>query len=298
MDFREYIEQNAITYQDKDLYVSSTLPVSDDNYKVPRDYEALVILFCSKGRLHVNISGNDIDMSASDVLVCHTMQSFNDIMFSADLQCAVVAMTSQYVSRLLVDEPSVINRFMQIHENPLLHIESEMEKTPHFGNIIVGKLQQQDQPYFHSSLDALMRFFLLELLRLYTIHHNLETEEEFITPNSSITKRFLWLLAKDKGYHRTVQYYADQLCITPKHLSSVCRAESGKTPSQWIQKRTMELIVNFLTASDLSIKEIAAVLDFPNISFFGKYVKQHIGISPSAYRKKIRNKEQSKEDKQ
>jgi AraC-like DNA-binding protein len=47
----------------------------------------------------------------------------------------------------------------------------------------------------------------------------------------------------------------------------------------------MKDIIRMLKYSDKSIKEIALELDFPNISFFGKYVKAHLGVSPKAYRR-------------
>jgi len=36
-----------------------------------------------------------------------------------------------------------------------------------------------------------------------------------------------------------------------------------------------------------SVKEISCDLDFPNISFFGKYVKKHLGVSPKNYRERF-----------
>ncbi|WP_368350508.1 helix-turn-helix domain-containing protein, partial [Parabacteroides merdae] len=40
-----------------------------------------------------------------------------------------------------------------------------------------------------------------------------------------------------------------------------------------------------LESSNLSIKEVAAQLNFPTQSFFGKYFKQYVGMSPKEYRK-------------
>lgn len=36
-----------------------------------------------------------------------------------------------------------------------------------------------------------------------------------------------------------------------------------------------------------SVKEISNELGFPNLSFFGKYVKRMLGMSPKAYRKSL-----------
>ena len=40
-----------------------------------------------------------------------------------------------------------------------------------------------------------------------------------------------------------------------------------------------------------SIKEIANELDFPNTSFFGKYVREHLGQTPMEYRRKYRKQD-------
>ena len=42
-----------------------------------------------------------------------------------------------------------------------------------------------------------------------------------------------------------------------------------------------------LKYSQKSIKEIADYLDFPNISFFGKFVRRHVGCSPKEYRRRL-----------
>jgi YesN/AraC family two-component response regulator len=43
-------------------------------------------------------------------------------------------------------------------------------------------------------------------------------------------------------------------------------------------------IHELLTESNKSIKEIMEELDFPSLSFFGKYVKKHLGKGPKEYR--------------
>ena len=60
---------------------------------------------------------------------------------------------------------------------------------------------------------------------------------------------------------------------------------SRRTPNDWIDHYvTLEIRV-LLKNTNMSIKEIAQELNFPNQSFLGKYFKEHVGISPSAYRK-------------
>ena len=65
----------------------------------------------------------------------------------------------------------------------------------------------------------------------------------------------------------------------------MCKNVSGKTATEIINAFVVEDIRQRLEYSEKSIKEIAQELDFPSISFFGKYVKAHLGVSPKEYRK-------------
>ena len=99
-----------------------------------------------------------------------------------------------------------------------------------------------------------------------------------------IFRKFLEKVSEDDGTHRSVSYYADILCYSPKHLSTVVKKISGRTPLSIINEHAMECIKYELKHSGKSIKEIADQFDFPNQSFFGKFVKNHIGMSPLQYR--------------
>ena len=80
-------------------------------------------------------------------------------------------------------------------------------------------------------------------------------------------------------------WYAQQLCITPKYLSEMVKQVSRRTPNEWIDYYvTLEIRV-LLRNSTMSIKEISQHLNFPNQSFLGKYFKEHVGMSPSNYRR-------------
>ena len=78
--------------------------------------------------------------------------------------------------------------------------------------------------------------------------------------------------------------YHKEVCYTPKHFSKVIKQACGRTPLDLINETTVEHIKYRLKRSEKSIKEIAEEFNFPNQSFFGKYVKAHLGTSPANYR--------------
>jgi len=94
------------------------------------------------------------------------------------------------------------------------------------------------------------------------------------------------MLVKDNyRKERRVSWYGEQLCITPKYLSETVKQVSHRTPNEWIDHYvTLEIRV-LLKNTTMNIKEIAEELSFPNQSFLGKYFKEHVGMSPSKYRR-------------
>jgi ATP-dependent helicase/nuclease subunit A len=93
------------------------------------------------------------------------------------------------------------------------------------------------------------------------------------------------LLQENFRTERRVSWYAKQLEITAKYLSEVVKNVSKRTPNEWIDSYVVLEIRVMLKNSTKSIKEITEELNFPNQSFLGKYFKEHVGVSPSEYRK-------------
>ena len=84
--------------------------------------------------------------------------------------------------------------------------------------------------------------------------------------------------------------YAEQLCVSPKQLSAAVKSVSGRTAIDWITESTVKSITNELLYTRKSASKIAEELDFPTLSFFGKFFKQHTGFSPRAYREQFGEK--------
>ena len=102
----------------------------------------------------------------------------------------------------------------------------------------------------------------------------------------AILNRFLVSVYENCHRQRTVQYYADEQHLSPYYFSSIIQERSGQSALQWIGNATMTFSRQYLECSEMSIKEIADRLNFPDQSSFGRYFKHHEGCSPSEYRER------------
>ena len=97
-------------------------------------------------------------------------------------------------------------------------------------------------------------------------------------------QRFIRLLGEHFRRERSVGFYARELCITPKYLTTLIRRVSGKSVSEWIDIYVVLEAKALLRFSNRSVQEVAYALNFPNQSFFGSYFKRIAGMSPSEFR--------------
>ena len=100
-----------------------------------------------------------------------------------------------------------------------------------------------------------------------------------------IFTRFIHLVEQHFRHERRVGWYAEQLCITPKYLSETVKVVSGRTPNEWVDSYVILELRVMLKTTTKSIKEIAEEMNFPNQSFLGKFFREHVGVSPTVYRR-------------
>lgn len=129
--------------------------------------------------------------------------------------------------------------------------------------------------------------YVLCLKTLEAYFSNTPAESMPQNKDDAILNRFLVSVYENCHIRRTVRYYADEQHLSPYYFSSIIRERSGKSALQWIATVTMTLARQYLACSELSVKEIADRLNFPDQSTFGRFFRSHEGCTPSAFRKKI-----------
>lgn len=83
---------------------------------------------------------------------------------------------------------------------------------------------------------------------------------------------------------RSAGNYAEKLHISQKHLNRIVKSITGKTTSQMISERLLLEAKRKLVFTELSIQEIAHELMFEDTSYFVKYFKKSVGVTPKKFR--------------
>lgn len=101
----------------------------------------------------------------------------------------------------------------------------------------------------------------------------------------SYVRRFAGLLQEHFRRERSVGFYAEKLCISPKYLSHVVKQATGRSAASWIDQYVILEAKNLLRFSGRNVQQVTYDLNFTNQSSFGKYFKHLTGMSPTEYQR-------------
>ena len=111
--------------------------------------------------------------------------------------------------------------------------------------------------------------------------------------SSQLTNEFLERVEAYLLENLPLQAYADQLGITPDHLSDSVKKVLGIPASKLLQQRLTIEAKRFLVHSDWTSAEIAEHLNFKDPSYFGRFFKRETGQSPRTFREQFWEKYQN-----
>lgn len=136
-----------------------------------------------------------------------------------------------------------------------------------------------------ASMEIIFSFLTIILVKIGQCHSE---KSGSVVPNFSKHPQiiaFKAMLEKNYTEQWNVQEYADKLNISPNHLNALCKKETGETAIHLIHERLLLEARRLLYSTDLNIKQIAAELNYTDVSYFNRFFKKQLGLTPLDYRK-------------
>lgn len=281
--------QHVLDYLDDDFVIVNSLDGGPHGNETVR-LGCFLIAFCIEGCIQLDINCRTYLLQSGDLLLGLPNTIIGRTMVSPKNKIRLAGFSTRFLQRIVKMERTTWDTAVYIYNNPV-HSVGEKNDEPIFKfyrDLIMAKIN--DDPHCHHK--EVMQYLFAALFCEMLGHLNKgiasldedDSQKTDIRQADYILRRFAELLSKDNGMHRSVTYFADALCYTPKHFSKVIKQACGRTPLELINESAIEHIKYRLKHSDKSIKEIAEEFNFPNQSFFGKYVKGYLGMSPIKYR--------------
>uniref|UniRef100_UPI0040565A48 helix-turn-helix domain-containing protein n=1 Tax=Alistipes sp. TaxID=1872444 RepID=UPI0040565A48 len=239
-------------------------------------------------KVAVNMVEHHISGPSVFINIPNNIIDFTNISSKEPISGCVISFDEEFLKGIDVDIKHLFPLFIATRKQPVLQLEEEECEE------LISAIYEIKKEITHTKREPfeqeiIQSYFVILLYRLGQIIRRREEELPAMensakSRNEEYLERFIKLLAANYKQERTLAFYASELCITPKYLTTLIKRISGRSASEWIDSCVIMEAKNLLRYSTMSIQEIAYALNFPNQSFFGKYFKHQTGYSPSAYK--------------
>lgn len=253
-----------------------------------KEYSGLIL--CTNGNVVLNIENELTNISKNDLIGIKPFISIKEVEISLDCEVIIIGihnnLSPQITETIKTFEPLQIlnlNYFSKITltEIQLVNILDSIQ-------LFTQKINEKNTIFKHHKTNAAFSILLYEIIELFISNkHNFATE---INRAKIITSDFIILLNTNTNQKKGVEYFAEKLNITPKHLISSVKTITKETPRKIIDKMILNEAKKTLQKNELTIQEISDLLGFSDASSFTKFFKRNQGETPKSYKRKSNHK--------
>lgn len=243
----------------------------------------VIICICRTGQMSFKMGVHRHHFGKGGLFVNFGDSFISEVEMTDDFSATAIVVSHDFLQESIMSLMHLWPYLLYIMEHPILNLgEVEMQRLVMNYRLIIDRLSQDDHNFRREATIANVQACYLDVCDF--LSKRVPQHSRLQTRCYAIFDHFVRLVASHYVEHRDVQWYADEMQITPKYLSEVVKEVSGRTASQWITNFVITELKSLLRNSDLSIKEIAVEMNFANQSFLGKYFKNIVGISPMEFR--------------
>ncbi|WP_291726123.1 helix-turn-helix domain-containing protein [Bernardetia sp.] len=255
----------------------------------PKDFQANyhTHLLCHRGSLTFVFNDTKMKCSGGEFVFWFANSKLSDLKFSKTFKATVLLVENQFLKDNVPDQNWSIDAILHSRQYPVKQLNDKNDRKRVLSNfhLLHNKFENKEHRFYEESLKLQTRLFILEMW--HTFANEYERRKRSLE-TGTFYERFMHLIQEHCIKEREVQFYADKLHITAKYLNYISKQNSGITASEWIQRYTKERIVLLLQNENITISEIADEMEFSSRSFFTRYVKKILGVTPREYRNRLR----------
>ncbi|MDR1023093.1 MAG: AraC family transcriptional regulator [Prevotellaceae bacterium] len=250
-------------------------------FNFPFKFDMLFLVVCTKGNAIGTVDFQPYNLSAPFAIIVRPNQILHYEHISEDFAGYCLVLSHRFAPELLplIDKQAALSAAIQ--ENPYAQLDREsMPFVKKYFFMLKKIMAMADNPCRLEMVKHLTMLFFYMAYPFFQKH--LDATKQ--TRQGFLVEQFTSLVRENYRHERDAAFYADKLNLTPKYLSQVLKSATGKSASDWIDDFVMLEAKALLKSTNMTIQQICYELNFPTQSFFGKYFKRRVGVSPKMYR--------------
>ena len=238
------------------------------------------LLFCESGHIRIYINQHLYELSPGSAILIFPEQIVLYCEAGEQLKITSVSFSKEFLHDLFYSFPSDKVSFLREHNCCSLCRVGENLMSQYI-QLLRLKLADNQNRYQNEQIVLCVRMILYEIAEKAERIYN---DSRSTTACWQLKDKFVSMVEKEVRSFRSVDYYADRLCVTVRHLSKIIKQTMGYTAKQWIDNYAILEMKVALQSATLSVQEVAWMFHFSDPSTFSRYFKKHTGYSPSEYR--------------
>ena len=249
-------------------------------YKQTCRLKAGIFALCVEGNLRASINLTEYTLKPNDFI---TLMPGSIIQFceqKESFRLSFIGFSSEFMDCVNMIK-STMSALPTIYENPIISLS---EDRADFINDYFHLLERVQAKEKSINREMVKHILLTMIHEISELNQEKSWPNKITTRSDEIHKKFIQLVMKNYTSKRQTAFYASQLSISPQHLCMIIKQKTGRSVSDIIADMIIMDAKSQLMATDLTIQEISYSLNFPNVSFFGKYFKRYVGVSPQKFR--------------
>lgn len=243
------------------------------------DYYKIGLCLGGTAELKANLETYPIGPGSLMVITPQVIKEWTHI--SADHDGLSVFFTREFITASHNIDVTTFN-FLENARTHVLPLTSEQLTSLRTSFEFLREKYQAPHPYRDSMVKNLLHNLLYEVVALY--EQQQAAQRASLSRGQLLTAGFKQLLGAHSLTERSVRFYAEQLCITPKHLTETVKDATGKTAGEWIDEAVVLEAKALLQNPQLTVAQVSDLLHFADQSAFSRFFKKSIGLSPTAYK--------------
>lgn len=243
----------------------------------------MMLCLIKSGSLSLKIDLDSYALEAHSLLPFSPKHYISDISSSEDFSAAILILTHAVMEQIMPKLTELLPVLIEDPMTPFVCLDEDEYQSLHtYFELLEKKLAMPDSFFKKQKVDCLVQYLMFEIMDMRKSKNLPEPIKR--SRKEELMARFIISVSENFRQHREVGFYAEALCITPKHLSAVVKEISGRPAGEWIDQYVIMEAKVLLRSTDHTIQQISSILNFANQSFFGKYFKHFTGVSPTAFR--------------
>lgn len=291
-----YFENVAIVDDNLDCDSDGQKENTGQERPIPLKILIAISLICVEGSIDIKINQTEYHLVKNDILLGMPGFIIEDIKFSGNYKAIMIATSKDFLGKSPLKGAETARKWLLQKGSPTtIHLPQRYCDIFLDNYRCFKKSYAIAEPDYRVEVLISFMYTLFALLSSFIVNSGIPDYSVTIPRKKDIMLRFLNDVHVHCGRERSVTFYAEQCCLSPKYFARIITETLGKKPGDIIKENVIVEAKVMLATKSYTIQEVCNKLNFPNASFFCKYFKSATGCSPRHYQ--IYGEHGKKEDK-